>query len=275
MESNQENQYNKNLKVWVPSPATLSSEKGGLVSISADLILAQAEVGYVLTFRGEPIAKVTLKNSHQVMIKDKHSKHWLINFEQLKGVDFLSFSKDLADAIERFQNHSIGEQTARNFLAKMSVGDHLCYGNETLATLVEIMQPTSEHGTILTFEAGDHSRHIVSIDTIPAEQSISDYLESFDINLEQAEFSQMDSLLIRYFREEFVNKMLIQMTDDHRRNGDTWLSRYENGVESYIHQRFDEYFKNFEEAGKPIPWLKIAGYAILAQAREDHPEWLL
>lgn len=259
----------------MPSNPDFSSRKGGLLSIDADIVLLNAEVGYVLTYADKQIAEVTHKQERQVEVKDKYNKNWLINLEQLKGVDYFAFTEDLANAINQSQCRLKPEQTAREHLAKMSIGDQLCYENEVLATLVKITQPTPEHGTTLTFEAANHSRHVVSLNAIPPDQSVSDYLQSFEFYLEQADYSEVDSLLIRYFREEFFDKMLVQMADDHRRNGDTWLSRYANGVESYINQRFEEYFNIFNETSKPVPWLKIAGYAILAQAREDHPEWLL
>jgi hypothetical protein len=80
---------------------------------------------------------------------------------------------------------------------------------------------------------------------------------------------------MQYFQDEFIPKMLAQMANDQDRYGDTWLMSYTDGPEDHIRGRFDEYFQQFEESGKPMPWHKVAGYAIIAQARQDHPEWLM
>lgn len=272
MEENKKTKFNKNHELWEPSH---SSEKTGFVQVNADTILSRADVGYTLTSSGRPIAVVTHKEDQQVEVKDNHNKYWLINLEQLKGVNFLAFTEELTVSINKFHAYEKSRQSAREFLGGLSVGNQLLNGNEVLATLINITQLSPEHDIILTFEAIDRSRHVVNLDSIPPDQSLNDYLQSFEFALEQSDYSEVDSLLIRYFREEFFDKMLGQMADDHRRNGDTWLSRYENGVEFFIQQRFVEYFNMFEETSKPVPWLKIAGYAILAQARQDHPEWLL
>jgi hypothetical protein len=53
--------------------------------------------------------------------------------------------------------------------------------------------------------------------------------------------------------------MLAQMANDHDRYGDTWLMPYTEGMEGHIRGRYDEYFGQFEESGKPVPWLKWLG----------------
>ena len=80
---------------------------------------------------------------------------------------------------------------------------------------------------------------------------------------------------MQYFQGEFISKMLVQMANDHDHYGDTWLMSYAEGMEGHIRGRYDDYYNQFEQSGKPVPWLKVAGYAIIAQARQDHPEWLV
>jgi acyl-ACP thioesterase len=81
--------------------------------------------------------------------------------------------------------------------------------------------------------------------------------------------------LMKYFEEEFVPQMRRQLEKDYERWGDTWRHRPEDGQEMRIKARFNDYFDMFEHASTNVPWLKIAGNAVIAQARIDHPEWLM
>lgn len=80
--------------------------------------------------------------------------------------------------------------------------------------------------------------------------------------------------LVKYFEDEFVPQMIKQLEKDQERWGDTWRTRTENGQEMRIKRRYDDYFDMFINASTNVPWLKIVGNAVIAQARIDHPEWL-
>jgi hypothetical protein len=79
--------------------------------------------------------------------------------------------------------------------------------------------------------------------------------------------------LIAYFSGEFSQKMIRQLMLDQKRWGNTWLERTRDGQEERIWERYEDYFVNFYLDGEDIPWLKIVGNAVIAQARIDHPEW--
>jgi len=78
--------------------------------------------------------------------------------------------------------------------------------------------------------------------------------------------------LITDFLNELKDELYKQLTDDHKRWGNTWLKRTRKGQEERIRKCFDNYFDQFENAGVPIPWLKIIGNAMIAWIREKHFE---
>jgi hypothetical protein len=244
------------------------------LSINADHVLARASIGYKLFFAEEQIAEIIYKNERQVEIKDIHHKHWLINLDHLQNIEFSAFMEDLAEAVDKFYLRPSVEVSARATLASMAIGDELCHQGERLATLIHI-DPQTEQGSVLTFEDTQHRRHNVQLETLPDDLTFNEYTRRFKHYAEQAAITPIEPPLLRYFQEEFIPKMLAQMANDHDRYGDTWLMPYTEGMEGHIRGRYDEYFGQFEESGKPVPWLKVAGYAIIAQARQDHPDWLM
>ena len=54
--------------------------------------------------------------------------------------------------------------------------------------------------------------------------------------------------------------------------GNTWLSRKIEGQEERTAAKFNDYFDQYRERGTPVPWLKIAGNAMICWIRENHPE---
>lgn len=82
----------------------------------------------------------------------------------------------------------------------------------------------------------------------------------------------MSSIKVTNFMQEFVAALTIQLESDHTRYGDTWLQRMPEGQEARIWERIQTYFDQFRNVGKPIPWLKIAGLAMIAWVRENNPE---
>jgi hypothetical protein len=261
-------------KLWLPTRKDLSSRKGGILSINADHVLARASIGYKLFFAEEQIAEIIQKNERQVEIEDIHQKHWLINLDHLQDIEFSAFMEDLAEAVDKFNLRPSVEASARATLASMAVGDELCHQGECLATLIHIEHQT-EQGLVLTFEDSARRRHNVQLESLPEDLTFSEYTRRFKHYAEQATITPVEPPLLRYFQEEFIPKMLAQMANDHDRYGDTWLMPYTEGLEGHIRGRYDDYFSQFEESGKPVPWLKIAGYTIIAQARQDHPDWLM
>jgi hypothetical protein len=74
------------------------------------------------------------------------------------------------------------------------------------------------------------------------------------------------------FLQEFVAALSEQLIDDDRRWGDVWLHRTREGQEARIFETFDKYYDDYQENGTPIPWLKVAGNALIAWVREQHPD---
>ena len=243
------------------------------MSINADHVLAHASIGYKLFFAEKQIAEIIHKGERLVEIEDVHHKHWLINLDHLQGIEFSAFMEDLAGAVVKFAVRPSREASARAALLAMAVGDDLCDQDERLATLIHI-DPLADQGPVLTFEDTRRRRHNVHLEMLPEDLTFSEYTRRFKVYANNTEDSP-EPRLLQYFQDEFITKMLAQMANDHDRYGDTWLMPYPDSLEDHILSRYDEYFSQFEESGKPIPWLKVAGYAIIAQARQDHPEWLV
>jgi hypothetical protein len=243
------------------------------LSINANHVLAHASIGYKLFFAEELIAEIINKNERQVEIEDIHHKHWLINLDNLKNIEFSAFMENLAEAVTMYKPRSSMEASAYATLTSMAVGDELSHQGQSMATLIHI-NPQADDGPILTFEDAQRRRHNVYLGTLPEDLTFSEYTRRFKDYAENATAAP-EPRLMQYFQDEFVPKMLAQMANDHDRYGDTWVMPYAEGMEERIRGRFDEYFDQFEGSGKPVPWYKVAGYAIIAQARHDHPEWLV
>lgn len=74
------------------------------------------------------------------------------------------------------------------------------------------------------------------------------------------------------FLPEFFEALKSQLKEDEERWGDTWLHRPREGQEERIREDFRDYFDKYEHAGKDINWLAVAGNALIAWIREEHPE---
>ena len=74
------------------------------------------------------------------------------------------------------------------------------------------------------------------------------------------------------FMDEFVEALTEQLEKDDARWGDTWLRRVPLGQEARIESDFSNYFDQYRNAGTPVPWLKVAGLAMIAFIRDRHPE---
>jgi hypothetical protein len=74
------------------------------------------------------------------------------------------------------------------------------------------------------------------------------------------------------FIDEFASALEEQLRNDELRWGNTWLERTREGQEERTITRFNDYFDQYKETGAPLPWLKIAGGALICWLRETHPE---
>lgn len=244
------------------------------MSIFVDQVLSQYHIGSEIKFGNQIIARITQKIESEFEIRDIHGKFWVIKRESLRNVKYPVFAKDLAAAIVKFSPKFVGEGSARRALSEMSIGDKLQESNKCLATLIEIT-PHPQLGNSLTFEDNNGNQQQIYLNLIPADVNIEEYIQGFRKNIEGAVDTKTEPILLRYFKHEFFPKMLAQMEYDNERWGDTWLMQSRTGQEENIRKRLDEYFDYFEQFEKNIPWFRIVGYAVIAQAREDHPDWLI
>ncbi len=75
--------------------------------------------------------------------------------------------------------------------------------------------------------------------------------------------------------EEFISALTKQLESDDKRWGNTWLQRMPEGQEVRIFEHIQSYFDQYNNVGTPVPWLKIAGLALIGWVRETHPEiWM-
>lgn len=74
------------------------------------------------------------------------------------------------------------------------------------------------------------------------------------------------------FIDEFSKALVTQLKQDAERWGNTWLNRKPEGQEERTIAKFNDYFDQYREKKTPIPWLKIAGGAMICWIRENHPE---
>lgn len=77
------------------------------------------------------------------------------------------------------------------------------------------------------------------------------------------------------FMPAFVKALTEQLEADDARWGDTWRRRGRQGHEERIESDINNYFDQYRNAGTPVPWLKIAGLAMIAWIRETQEGWAI
>jgi hypothetical protein len=71
---------------------------------------------------------------------------------------------------------------------------------------------------------------------------------------------------------EFTEALKEQLVNDEKRWGTTWKKRVSMGQEHRIFSELITYYDQFKNAGVAIPWLKVAGMAVIAWIRDQSPE---
>ena len=74
------------------------------------------------------------------------------------------------------------------------------------------------------------------------------------------------------FLGNFIIVLEEQLREDQELWGDTWKHRIKGGQEGRIRAEMDGYWDQWEHGGNDVPWLKIAGLALIAWIRETYPE---
>jgi hypothetical protein len=72
---------------------------------------------------------------------------------------------------------------------------------------------------------------------------------------------------------EFVKAFTEQITSDNLRWGQTWRKRPRLGQVERMWARLADYKDQFDNAGTPIPWLKIVGEAFIGWVRDNYPDY--
>lgn len=73
------------------------------------------------------------------------------------------------------------------------------------------------------------------------------------------------------FVKPFTEELFKQLLSDEARHGSAWLKLPRQGQEERIFEAFARYKKEFDE-GQPMPWLKIAGNALIGWLRDKYPD---
>lgn len=90
-------------------------------------------------------------------------------------------------------------------------------------------------------------------------------------SLKDKKMPEKENLLFDFI-EDFGVSMKTQLVEDEKRWGDTWRRVPIEGQEIRIAARLQRYFSDFSNYKLPIPWLKIANYALIAWVKENNPE---
>ena len=72
---------------------------------------------------------------------------------------------------------------------------------------------------------------------------------------------------------EFVSALREQLVSDQKRWGNTWKHRPVKEQEWRTFMRYASYYDDLVKHGCPIPWLKIAGGAMICWIRENFDDW--
>lgn len=84
--------------------------------------------------------------------------------------------------------------------------------------------------------------------------------------------SESQEIKLYDYIDEFSEALKRQLISDQRRWGDTWIRRPRKNQEERAWNRLTDYFDRNFIAGTPVPWLKVAGEAMIGWMRENHTE---
>ncbi|HKC04736.1 MAG TPA: hypothetical protein VKC54_02605 [Patescibacteria group bacterium] len=74
-------------------------------------------------------------------------------------------------------------------------------------------------------------------------------------------------------KEMFIKELQSQLQSDYVRWGDTWKKRTIEGQLERSYKKFNDYIDQYKNANQPMPWLKVAGNAVICLARLDNPDY--
>ena len=89
----------------------------------------------------------------------------------------------------------------------------------------------------------------------------------------------MDKRTLLWYFWEFARYLYEQLESDQERWGDEWKIRPKEETDDRDHQnvrimvRIMVYYQEWKDDGTPIPWLKVAGLAMIGWVREHYPNY--
>lgn len=72
------------------------------------------------------------------------------------------------------------------------------------------------------------------------------------------------------FLPDFMIALEKQLQEDEKKHGDAWMQQTREGQEERIYNRYWAYLFEFKTKQTPIPWLKVAGLALIAWIRDSY-----
>lgn len=107
-----------------------------------------------------------------------------------------------------------------------------------------------------------------SVEMLPqAQANIQDMLDDGLIVEEVTPSPQPQERILDYVAD-FTVSLVNMLAEKETKWGNTWKKRPREGQESRIKARILDYFDQFENAGVPVPWTKIAGLALIGWIRD-------
>ena len=79
-------------------------------------------------------------------------------------------------------------------------------------------------------------------------------------------------ILVTDYLEDFCEALRDQLVEDEERWGDEWLKKSRADQSHRIFDRIQDYYEDYLEGYRDMPWLKIAGNALIAWIRDTYPE---
>ena len=74
------------------------------------------------------------------------------------------------------------------------------------------------------------------------------------------------------YLEEFTKAIFNSLTEGEKKYGNYWLDFPEEDLAERIKDIYGNKFWEYLSENKPINWASVAGYAMIAWIRENHPE---
>jgi len=111
-------------------------------------------------------------------------------------------------------------------------------------------------------------QHIAYMQTLEI-QKLQARIAELEAELSKLRIGDAENMKLQDYVPMFIEALKGQLDEDEMRWGDTWKHRSKEGQEIRTKGRFDEYFSAFVNNGIPVPWLKIAGGALICWVREQ------